>query len=116
MAKVDYVIGTLGSWQRRTVCEYIVDRPEEVFTFDELLTHLVTEARAAPDAVRPALTQRRDMGRQLRHEHLPQLVMANLVEFDGDEKLVRPGPALTTIEQFPAVLDSPGPVPSESSV
>lgn len=115
MAKVDYVFGTLGSWECRTVCAYLLDRSEEVFTFDELLTHLVTEARAAPEAVRPPSTQRRDLGQRLREDLIPRLVLANLVEFEAEQKLVRPGSALATVEQLPGVLESASPTASESS-
>ncbi|WP_136716347.1 DUF7344 domain-containing protein [Halorientalis salina] len=100
MAKVDYLVDALGAWSRRTVCAYLLSRPEDLFTFDDLLTHLVTEARLAPDEVRPASTRRTDMGRRLHYEHLPRLATVDVVEYDREAKLVRPGPALATTERL----------------
>ena len=105
MPKVDYLVEALSAWQRRTVCAYLLDRSEELFTFDDLLTHLVTEARLAPDDVRPASTRRRDVGRRLHYEHLPRLATVDIVEYDRDAKLVREGTSFSTIEPILDRLD-----------
>jgi len=100
MARIDLLVDALSAWSTRTVCTYLLSRPEDLFTFDDLLTYLGTEARAAPAEARPPSTKREDMGRRLHYEHLPRLARVDVVEYDREAKLVRPGPALTTIERL----------------
>lgn len=106
MAKVDFVLDSVATWPRRTVCEYLLANSADLFTFEELLTHLVTEARSAPDDVRPPSTRQADLARRLKYDHLPTLAAMNVIEYDQDANLIRPGPALATIETvFPGLAD-----------
>ena len=111
MAKVDCFIEAVAAWPRRTICVYLLDSSADLFTFEELLTHLVTEARAAPDDVRPPSTRRADLARRLRGEHLPRLASEDVIRYDRDANLVRPGPALATIETIFPTLESEFPRP-----
>lgn len=106
MATVDYLVEALGAWTRRTVCAYLLERPEDLFTFEDLLTHVVTEARMAPPEIQPPSTQREDIGRRLHYEHLPRLARMDIVDYDRDAKLVRPGPALSTAVTIAPQLES----------
>ncbi|WP_247375812.1 DUF7344 domain-containing protein [Halorientalis brevis] len=111
MAKIDSFIEAVAAWPRRTICAYLLNSSEDLFTFEELLTHLVTEARTAPADVRPPSTRRADLARRLRSEYLPRLASEDVIEYDRNANLVRPGPALATIETVFPTLESEFPRP-----
>lgn len=108
MSNHDAALDVLAAWQRRTLCQYLLQRSDELFTLDELLTHLLTEARNAPDDVGPETVRRDEVAHRLHHVHLPKLADIDVVQYDEKAKLVRHGPRLSAVQSLLETFDDGG--------
>jgi hypothetical protein len=86
MSVLDATLACLAHQQRRHVLYHL--REETVVSVEELATELAAhEAGRPPEEVTDQ--QRRTAQTSLVHNHLPKLVEANLVEYDGRTGTVR---------------------------
>ncbi|MFD1586886.1 hypothetical protein ACFR9U_07820 [Halorientalis brevis] len=113
MSNFDAALEALADWQRRTLCEYLLNRSDELYTYEEALTHLETEARDAVDDVGSPSVRTGDIEHRLHHVHLPKLADANVIKYDTEERLIRPDRMLSTVEQIMDALDDDGGVLQE---
>ena len=116
MSNFDAALEALADWQRRTLCEYLLNRSDELYTYEEALTHLETEARDAVDDVGSPSVRTDDIEHRLHHIHLPKLAAADVIEYDAEERLIRPGRMLSTIEPILDAFDEDGGVLQEPQI
>jgi len=113
MSNFDSALEALADWQRRTLCTYLLNRSDDLYTYEEALTHLETEAQDAVDGVGSPSIRTDDLAHRLHHIHLPKLADADVIEYDAEQRLIRPDRMLSTIEPILDAFDDDGGVLQE---
>lgn len=103
----------LSDERRRLVVSTVAEKGERVSLSD--LAETVAEAEAA-DASAVSQDHCEVVHTLLYHSHLPKLADAGVLEFDREERVVEPGPNLSSVAEVSAALPGGDAVDGESSM
>lgn len=83
----DVFLDLLADTRRRHLWSCLASAPNEVRSLEELARRIAERESQVGDAEAPESSH---IGYELYHVHLPKFDEAGLVEFDADERTVRP--------------------------
>lgn len=92
--KVDRMVRTLASAQRREIVRHLLDEVDTSTTVDELV-QTVDRGELDPESHEI----------QMFHSHLPKLDDTPFIDFDSRSRVVRPRPALAELEPLLEVCE-----------
>ncbi|WP_408957464.1 hypothetical protein [Natrinema sp. 74] len=82
---IDAFFDVLNNAYRRSLCRYVMQMDGDLVTYEELVDHVL---EGGPETASEDV-ERRTVGLELRHTHLPKLEAIDIIEYDPRNEAVR---------------------------